>query len=245
MKNVKSNIIKKKHIIKDLKKYEFDFTNIKEIKEKIDDFKKKGENNLDLLKKKFNKVVSNLENYYKIIEDIKKSNESFAKYNYKEVKNHEEFSKFNKIIMKDIDKIINYWEKNSKIDELNIMYNKMEKKNPNNMNPHNTNIQSNYDNNYLNVLSTNSQTQSNRRRLIILDDKKNDEIPDFQIIENKIKIELKLIDKIKNKKEVRIFGEQFVKNNINANIEIKNELESYDGEIKDIINFENYNLILL
>ena len=233
--------IKKKHIIKDLKEYEFDFTNLNEIKEKIDDFKEKGENNLDLLKNNFNKVVSNLENYYKIIEDIKKSNESFAKYNYKEVKNHEEFSKFNKIIMKDIDKIINYWEKNSKIDELNIMYNKMEKKNPNNMNPHNTNIQSNYDNNYLNVLSTNSQTQSNRRRLIILDDKKNDEIPDFQIIENKIKIELKLIDKIKNKKEVRIFGEQFVKNNINANIEIKNELESYDGEIKDIINFENYN----
>ena len=233
---------KKSHKIQDLKKYDFNFSNLKELKEKIDDFKEKGENNLDILKNNFNKVFSNLENYYKIIEYIKKSNESFAKYNYKEVKNHEEFSKFNKIIMKDIDKIINYWEKNRKIDELNIMYNKMEKKNPNNMNPHNTNIKSNYNNNYLNVSSTtNSQTQSNRRRLIILDDKTDDEIPDIPIIENKIKIELKLIDKIKNKKEVRIFGEQFVKNNINAKIELKNELDSYDGEIKDIINFENYN----
>ena len=228
--------IKKKHIIKDLKEYEFDFTNLNEIKEKIDDFKEKGENNLDLLKNNFNKVVSNLENYYKIIEDIKKSSESFEKYNYKEVKNHEEFSKFNKIIMKDIDKIINYWEKNSKIDELNIMYNKMQKKNPINMNRHNTN-----DNNSLNIFSTNSQTKSNSTRLKMLDDKTDDEIPDIPIIENKIKIESKLIDKIKNKKEVRIFGDQFVKNNINAKIEIKNDSDSiYEGEIKDTIDFEKY-----
>jgi len=240
-----------RHEIIDYKKNKSDL-NLEETKKKIEDLKEKGQNQIDLLNEVFNKVINNLENYYKMSENI---NDSFQVFNYKQFKNKEELNKFNKIITKDIDKIIKYWEQNNKKDELNIMHNKIAKENHKNENKHNN----------INISSTYSQTTSNKKLIIREQSQEipiNEDIKSTSNIVNKnndiatyifhnnlteseaaelpnnddIKIDIELIDNIKNIKKVRIFGDKFVENNENADMVIKNN----KSKIVSKIDLEKY-----
>ena len=170
--------------------------NLNVLREKIDKFNNEIKSIID----KLNGVINNMEIYYKINSDIFNSYQKTKK-NYQTYINVQNINESSKLVIKDIDQIINLNNEIKKFEYINKINYKMNKKNG----LRHTNTKINFNDIY-GIKNNNNNNENQKLKLtntIIKTDK-------YEKKANDIKIEYKIP---KNTSKIKIFGNEFIKNN--------------------------------
>ena len=200
---------------------DLDFEINVENRQKFDEFKQE----IDDIIGKLNKIKENINYYLEIIEEI---NHGIKDDNYYIYENIKGINSYNEEIIKDLDEVKKKTNIKEKFNKLIEIYELMTNSNDNSTNNHNNNVNNNVNNN------SNDSNSRNQRQPSVLTLNN-----DSTHIDTRIKIEMKLkykIDKkLKELKKLKIFGDQFVKNN-KCKINFENETAIYN----DLLPNENF-----
>ena len=167
---------------------------LNELREKIDKFNKE----IKLIIDKLNCVINNMEIYYEINNDIFNSYKKTKK-NYQTYINVQNINESNKLVIKDIDQIINLNNEAKKFEYINKIYYKMNKKNE--LKRTKTKI-------FNEIKGIKSNINKENKKLKIT--KTIRKTGKYEKKPNDIKIKYKIP---KNSDKIMIFGNEFIKNN--------------------------------